>query len=76
MKIFGKPCYHGVEMYRYKVRSYVSRRYNHNFKRLIIKRQKFIKKYNKLDKKSEKLFKYKNMKITLTESESLIPVSK
>lgn len=75
MKIFGKPCYHGVETYRYKIRSYVSRRYNHNLKRLIIRRQKFIKKYNKLNEKSQKLFKYKKMKITLTESETLIRVN-
>ena len=76
MKIYGKPCYYDVNMYRYKTRSYVSRRYNHNLKRLIIRRQKFIKKFNKLNKKSEKLFKYKKMKITLTESESLIEVNK
>lgn len=68
MKIFDRPIYEDMLLNKYKSSSYVSRSYNHNFKRLILKRCKFIKKYNKLNEQCKKLFKYKPMKITLTDS--------
>ncbi len=66
-KLFNNKYPYYFENYHYKTSKYISRQYNHNYKRLILRRKKFINKFNKWNKEFNKVFRFRQLLTTLTD---------
>lgn len=66
-EIFSNPDFFPPHTAKFKTHSYISRSNNHNLKRLILQRKKFIKKYKKFNKELSRVFRFRPMSTTLTD---------